>query len=153
MKLQQKVRDNSVPVTESGCWLWLGRLMKNGYGAASRPYRTAHRLSYVAFKGAIPKDLEIDHLCNVRLCVNPEHLELVTHAENMARMRSRDTHCPAGHAYGENGNLAISPAKNGDKQYTVKRCRECHRTRQRKYWKLKQVKARYGIEVQIVRSA
>jgi HNH endonuclease len=74
-------------VTESGCWLWLGTVQKNGYGRFGYgEYRSglAHRWSYQTFVGPIPRDKELDHLCRVRCCVNPDHLRVVTHAENMA---------------------------------------------------------------------
>jgi len=69
------------------CWLWLGHKAGNGYGTFKMDYRKrlAHRLAYEFYVGAIPKGLVIDHLCRVRHCVNPDHLEAVTHAENLLR--------------------------------------------------------------------
>src|SRR5689334_10590331 len=70
----------------SGCWLWTGYLMPNGYGkfAVSRGINAlAHRWSYETFVGAIPAGLTLDHLCRVRGCVNPTHLEPVTRRENV----------------------------------------------------------------------
>lgn len=73
-----------------------------------RVSKSAHREAYKAFKGEIPDGLELDHLCRVRNCVNPDHLEPVTRLENarrgigglMAGLRQRaKTHCPAGHPY------------------------------------------------------
>ena len=71
----------------SGCWLWTGKPAKNGYGVISvnNTDRYAHRLSYELHIGPIPDGLTIDHLCMVRLCVNPEHLEPVTRSENTRR--------------------------------------------------------------------
>jgi len=57
-----------LPVTESGCWLWLAS-GPDGYGRFGT--QGAHRLSYVLAKGPIPRNLQIDHLCRVRCCVNP----------------------------------------------------------------------------------
>lgn len=71
------------------CWLWIGATNpKNGYGGFWNGLRhtSAHRFSYEFFnKKEIPKGLEIDHICRVRNCVNPAHLEAVTHSENTLR--------------------------------------------------------------------
>lgn len=91
----------------SGCWIWVGRLDSHGYGAFGRCSK-AHRESYRLTVGEPPKGLELDHLCRVRCCVNPDHLEPVTHRENIIRgiaparasafQRSK-THCKHGHPY------------------------------------------------------
>jgi hypothetical protein len=65
------------------CWIW--QLALNGDGYSSTSNGSAHRLHYTKAYGEIPAGLELDHLCRVRECVNPEHLEPVTHAENMRR--------------------------------------------------------------------
>jgi hypothetical protein len=69
------------------CWLWLGRKNPKGYGqmAIDKRQRSVHRVSYETFVGPIPEGLEIDHLCRVRHCVNPAHLEPVTSRENKRR--------------------------------------------------------------------
>ena len=75
----------------SGCWLWTGSRTRDGYGLITtreggkqrRSY--VHRIAYVKVHGFIPDGLEIDHLCRVRNCFNPSHLEAVTHAENLRR--------------------------------------------------------------------
>lgn len=120
------------------CWLWTGYL-NDGYGifwAGPRPRtpRGPHRVSYEWVKGAIPEGLQIDHLCRVRHCVNPEHLEVVTQRENILRGRGaavgnlEKTHCPRGHAYaGE--NLLIQGRKRNQRA-----CRTCGRARN-KAWR------------------
>lgn len=77
--------------SEGGCWLWTGSITRAGYGrirgADAHDGRTvlAHRLAYELLVGPIPQGLHLDHLCRVRRCVNPEHLEPVTLAENNRR--------------------------------------------------------------------
>lgn len=87
----------NVDVTDN-CWLWNGTLSSQGYGViGSGPSQLkVHRWSYNRFVGPIPADLEPDHTCNVRRCVNPDHLELVTSAENTRRRDERKTHCYKG---------------------------------------------------------
>jgi|ERR1017187_5039407 hypothetical protein len=96
------------PEPNSGCWLWLGDVKWNGYARITINGRrtVAHRVSYELHGGVIPEGLELDHTCRVRCCVNPRHLEPVTHAENLRRgigaeltrlRKAAITHCKAGH--------------------------------------------------------
>lgn len=88
------------------CWLWTASTVGHGYGqfcpSAARSVR-AHRFAYQLLIGPIPGGLELDHLCRVKTCVNPAHLEPVTHAENVMRgesptaINARKTHCKHGH--------------------------------------------------------
>lgn len=96
-----------IPVTESGCWLWISTINIGGYGTirVKGTNVPAHRLSHELFKGPIPDGFEIDHLCRVRCCVNPDHIEAVTPRENLRRSTNfiaanmAKTHCPRGHEY------------------------------------------------------
>lgn len=73
------------------CWPWIGAIMPTGYGSirVRKTVRLAHRVAYELLIGPIPDGLTIDHLCSVRHCVNPHHLEPVTRAENNRRRDDR----------------------------------------------------------------
>ncbi len=85
----ERVENNIERVTESGCWIWVGSLLHDGYARVRIGAKKVlvHRFTYESFCGPIPQGLEIDHLCRVRCCVNPHHLEPVTHLENVLRGR------------------------------------------------------------------
>lgn len=83
----------------------------------------AHRVAYEEIMGPVPEGLELDHLCRTRSCVNPSHLEPVTHRENMNRgdvATRRKTHCPKGHPYDEENTGIYNGYRN---------CRACARLR------------------------
>lgn len=110
----------------TGCWLWVGAVSgRTGYGSYfQHKTRLAHRVAYQALVGAIPVPLVLDHVCKVRNCVNPAHLEPVTMRENILRgsgitaANARKTHCAQGHELAGD-NLYIAP-KNGKRG-----CRVC----------------------------
>lgn len=89
---------------DTGCWLWTASVRRRGYGrfGSKGDQRAAHRVAYEALVGPIPEGLQIDHLCRVTRCVNPEHLEPVTQRENVRRGHNSPatrTQCPHGHEY------------------------------------------------------
>lgn len=108
------------------CWLWKGAQTR-GYGScgASLGSTIAHRVAWLLAHGTLPKrPLVLDHLCRVKLCVRPSHLEPVTYRMNAQRgiKGVLTTHCPQGHPYsGE--NLYVGPDGR-------RRCRSCHDLRQ-----------------------
>ena len=73
----------------TGCWLWVGSLKKNGYAqvwsSQKRCMVRAHRVYWERVHGPVPDGLELDHLCRRRSCVNPSHMEAVSHTENVRR--------------------------------------------------------------------
>lgn len=114
-----------------GCWLWTGYTNARGYGqfyTGAGKKLSAHIVAYLITGGIVPPGLELDHLCRNPSCVNPAHLEPVTHRENMLRghnVASRAasaTHCPRGHAYNAENTVYT---KRGHR-----RCRTCARARQ-----------------------
>ena len=119
-----------IAVHESGCWEWTGAHNNNGYScfAIEGKSQLAHRVSYTYLVGPIPVGLTIDHLCRNKSCVNPEHLEAVTGAENNRRAAVAITHCRRGHELaGE--NLQIKHRARGDQRV----CATCNRETSRSY--------------------
>lgn len=113
------------------CWLWTGTRLKDGYGQISvaGKNRYVHRIAYAIVIGPIPKGKCLDHLCRVRHCVNPTHLEPVSIQENIQRgdlwkVNGLKTHCRQGHPYSGENLLMVSGER---------RCRTCVNANARKY--------------------
>ena len=131
------------PEPNSGCWLWTGYTLPGGYAQFWNGKRTvlAHRWAYEYFKSSIQPGLDLDHLCRVRCCVNPSHLEAVTNAENINRGLHGvlKTHCANGHHLSENN---IYPATSRKRD-----CKICGRARRRRYnRKIAALRAREAME-------
>jgi hypothetical protein len=128
----------SVPSDATRCWLWKGAL-HHGYGYLRIDGREweSHRVSYLLHYGDLPPQL--DHLCRVRHCANPYHLESVTAKENILRGESpsarnaRKTHCPKRHPYNEENTYLCLRRRNNHPNKWSRECRICARERQLKY--------------------
>ena len=119
-----------VEVADSGCWLWTRPLRPDGYADMSVNSRKVlvHRLAYEELVGPIPVGTVLDHLCRVRHCAAPGHLEAVPQVENVRRgtaaqvaserMLAR-THCKNGHQWSETNTVIYSDGK--------RHCRACRR--------------------------
>jgi hypothetical protein len=125
------------PKDGDGCWLWFGATQQQGYGLwtfyppahPKKKLQVAHRVMWELVRGPIPAGLELDHLCRQKSCVNPDHLEPVTHAVNLQRCK---THCKNGH------DLNVTGKKTSEgKRY----CVPCRRVRWRDRQRERRAKA------------
>ena len=145
-RLESKIERNP-----DGHWYWTGHLTPKNAGSNSYGYgiqrefvsagenlgrkRPAHVIVYLAYGGSVPDGYDLDHLCRIRHCVNPEHLEAVTHRENVLRgdglaaINSAKTHCIRGHEFAGD-NLLESVGKNG---HIRRSCRACNKIRMKKH--------------------
>ena len=132
-KAKKRFFDKVVVDPETGCWEWSAARTQGGYGVFwfDGKQHYAHRVAYELVKGKIPEGLELDHLCRHRACVRPDHLEAVTHKENLLRgetfqaANAAKTHCPQGHPY-SGDNLYVTP--DGERE-----CRTCRAESARRY--------------------
>lgn len=131
--LPWRIREKCRP-DESGCWIWQAADNGRGYGVVYFEGRQqlAHRAIYTILVGDIPNGFEVDHLCRVVQCVNPEHLQAVTprvnklRSEGITAINARKTECPAGHPY-DVANTYFHEATNR------RRCRACNAAGVRRY--------------------
>lgn len=108
LPLTERIERNIMRLTESGCWIWMLKITKTGYGFISIDGRCVlvHRAAYRAWIGEIPSGLLVCHRCDVRYCANPDHLFLGTHMDNLEDM----------HRKGRNADLRGS--NNGGATFT-----------------------------------
>lgn len=127
INVRMRFEGKYLPHPATGCWNWTGAKNADGYAAFwdGESQISGHRFSYIVYRGEIPSDLQIDHLCRNRGCVNPYHLEAVTGKINQHRGRGSWTHCKLGHEI-----LGLS--KSGRRF-----CKECQRRRQSIFDKLR----------------
>lgn len=119
----------------TGCWLWTSTLNDDGYGTtAPNPEKFAHRGVYHRLLGPVPEGMELDHLCRVRRCVNPDHLEPVAQAKNKGRAHGwkfgptgEALTCGRGHDLTTSGAFYVPPGDSARRE-----CRAC-----RNSWRLR----------------
>lgn len=132
MSMEEKLLNNSVRDTKTGCLRWTGGHVPRGYGlvwdSGARKSRAVHRVAHEVWVGPIPESHDVDHVadrgCRYRDCIEPTHLEAVTHRENLLRgetvsgVNARKTHCSNNHEFTEENTMI---------QHGKRRCRECRR--------------------------
>lgn len=124
--IPERIFDQLAFEPNTGCWLWAGKVRGDGYVRFNDNGKGVygHRFMYEHLIGVIPEGLTIDHLCRVRSCLNPQHLEPVTMKVNILRgispfaVNARKTHCVHGHEYTAENTISL---KNG------RECKECRR--------------------------
>jgi len=129
----------------TNCWEWRASLNNKGYGVLGvrgSKVGLAHRFAYEHYIGPIPVGFDLDHLCKNTRCVNPHHLEPVTHRINLLRgkgfsaVNAAKTHCPHGHEYTPENTYTY----DGDRE-----CRSCALVRMRNYKRRKKLSSQVHI--------
>lgn len=95
--IEERFESKVMPIPECGCWIWMGTWKKNGYGgfAIDRNHTIgSHRVSWEIYHGPIPEGLCVLHKCDTKPCVNPVHLFLGTHGDNMEDRDKKGRHIP-----------------------------------------------------------
>lgn len=145
-KLRERLLAKTV-IRNNGCWTWQGPPNNWGYGVIRYKYKRypVHRLSYVFLKNKrIPRNFVVDHLCRQKLCINPDHLEAVTHGENVLRgegaaaQNKRKTRCLCGRRYdvsNKRGHRRCSSCFKASQKRTRQKYLKKYQARDRKYYR------------------
>jgi hypothetical protein len=108
--VQELLEHNTIPVPECGCWVWIGAVHKTGYGHVHRDRKLwkVHRLSWIHYVGPIPEGADVLHKCDLRPCINPDHLYLGNDLDNA---RDREQRGRGNHARGDRHFSRTMPEK------------------------------------------
>ena len=125
-----RFEEKFIPEPNTGCWLWVAASKVSGYGVFQFEGKGmgAHRAACKLFRGPVPDDMQVDHLCRTRSCVNPDHLEVVTAKENTRRSRQANgvlLFCKRGHRRDDPANVYIHPKRG------TRHCKACNKLRQK----------------------
>lgn len=117
--LHDRLHEQLMPITETGCWIFLGTVDSEGYGRLGSGGRhgkvvRAHRASYELHHGAIPPGMVVLHACDVTGCCNPDHLRLGSQDDNMKDMVNKKRGVAPHHRGEANGRSRLSPAQVAD---------------------------------------
>lgn len=140
-----KIEESYERIPFSGCWIWTRHVDYKGYGRIHRKNKEnkTHRFFYEEVKGKIPPNMTLDHLCRVRCCINPDHMEVVSSIENVLRgtgitaTNKRKDRCVNGHLF--------TPENTSTREKGRRRCKTCTNITSRKSKAKARAKRKGGI--------